>query len=279
MSISRTSPTGVPFSLGRVTTRTGGTYGFIAAPPTTGIYTYTASYVGSATQSPASVRYYVTVTGLATTLRLATSASTVNYEGRVTLTATLGKTDNGRAVSFYAQSAGSKSKRLIGTATANSRGVAAVTYGPPSSTYFSATFWGDQLYAPVTATVAEVSVRAGVSQVLSGYYKSETYQGTLYRVYHDTATLDDTISVTPNKADEYIEVVIDVYLKGAWRSDLVSSGYLWANSTIPGAFGLARAAGARYRLQASYQNVYPSKAKDITNLSNDSTWLYFAVTT
>jgi hypothetical protein len=276
LSRTRTTPAGAKVALTGVKTKAGGAYTFSDVPPTTGVYAYTVSYKGTATQSSASATFDLAV-GLSTTLRLAASAGTVSYQQKVTLTATLGKTDNGHTVQFYAQTAGSATRRLIGTKTANSKGAATMTYWPSSSTYFSATFPGDKLYAPVTATLGEVSVRASVTEVLSGYYKSETYKGIVWRVYHHTTSLDIAIAVAPNKAGEAIQVYIEVDLNGTWIKDLVVTNYLNSPSTIDGIFGLETATGGNFRVQTIYYPSYPSGARDITNLGSNSSWQYFAV--
>jgi hypothetical protein len=108
---------------------------------------------------------------------------------------------------------------------------------------------------------------------------AKTYKGTPYRVYHHTATLHDTITVAPNKHGECVKAEIQVYLDGAWVEDLPSAttdcGSLSGSSQVPGSFGLARAAGERYRIRA----LFLRSASDGANANNSSSWRYFRVTT
>ena len=272
LTVARAGPDGTT-TLPPVTVPTTGAYSLTDKPPAYGTYTYTASYAGTAAISSATAKYSVTVTRLATTLSLASSASAVSYQAKVTITAHLGVTYTGRQVSIYAQSAGSTSKQLLKTGTVSSAGDLSVTYSPSYSTTFSVTFPGDARYAPRTATRAVV-VSARVTQAISGYYASETYNGTLYRVYHHTATLADTVTVTPNKHGECALFDVQVYFQGTWSDDVTTGcGTLSSSSHVYGRFSLATAAGARYRIRAVY---HPSSG-DVTNGSGASAWLYFRV--
>lgn len=218
------------------------------------------------------------MTRLAVSLRLATSASTVNYQAPVTVTAHLGATYQSRQVSVYAQTVTSAGKRLLKTATVSAAGNLSVGYAPQFSTTFSVVFPGDAHYAPKTVT-RSVYARVSVTQSLAGYYASETYQGARYRVYHHTGTLHDAVTVAPNKHGECVKAEIQVFLDGAWVDDLptgaTACGSLSSSSQVPGTFGLAHAAGARYRIRA----LFFRSASDGVNLNNSSPWLYFRVAT
>jgi hypothetical protein len=234
------------------------------------------SYTDSATKSSVSAHYYVIVTRLATTARLAVSAGTVNYQTLVTLTATLGVASSGRHVSFYAKPAGSATSKLITTAATSAKGVATATYVAASNTTFSAALVADAQYASATSGTAAVSVRANVAQALAGYYASETYQGSVYRVYHHTVALKDTVTVTPNKHGECTSIQIQILYQGAWQWDVVTGcGYLTSGSQVLGDFSLAKAAGQRYRIRA----VFSPPKTDISNIGNYSSWQYFRVAT
>jgi hypothetical protein len=255
-------------------TAAGGAFSFTDVPQAAGTYTYTVSYAGSATNSSAQAHYYVTVTRLATTLRLAASGGIVDYHAPITLTATLGAASSGHRVSFYAKPAGSKASTLITTATTNSKGVATAAYTMASTTTFSASFVADGQYASATANTSIVSVRVNVAQALAGYYASETYQGNVYRVYHHTVTLKDTATVTPNKHGECTSIQIQILYQGAWQWDVVTGcGYLTSGSQVFGYFSLGKAAGQRYRIRAVFS---PAKT-DTANLGNLSSWQYFRV--
>lgn len=275
LAISRTGPTGTtPTPLPAATATTSGAFTFTDTPKAGGTYSYQASYAGSGTTSPAKATYYVTVTKLATALKLSPVPTTVDYLAPVRLSATLGGVPGGRPVSFYAQRAGSRTRSLLATATTSSSGVASVVYRPSATSTVTAVFSGDALHAPATAAGRTIAVLVKVTQVISGYYGSETYQGLLYRVYHHTATLKDTVTVVPNKRGECATVQIQVFFQGAWVWDVVTGcGYLTSGSQVFGSFNLAQAAGARYRIRATFS---PARS-DVTNRGNVSAWLYFRV--
>jgi hypothetical protein len=275
LTVSRAGPPGTS-QLPVVTTAAGGAFAFTDTPQVAGAYTYTVSYAGSATSSSASAHYYVTVTRLATTLRLAASGAIVDYQARITLTATLGAASSGHRVSFYAKPAGSKASTLIATAITNAKGVATAPHTMSTTITFSASFAADGQYASATASTSTVSVRVNLAQALAGYYASETYQGSTYRVYHHTATLKDTVTVTPNKHGECTSIQIQILFQGAWQWDVITGcGYLTSASQVFGDFALGKAAGQRYRIRAVFS---PAKT-DISNLANLSSWQYFRVAT
>jgi hypothetical protein len=235
-------------------------------------------YDGTPQASVSSAAVHVTVARLAASLGLATTANAVNYKAAVYVTAHLGATYQGRQVSVYAQTVSNSARKLLKTATVNSRGNLTIGYAPQFSTTFSAVFPGDAHYAPKTVTHS-VYVRVSVTQSLAGYYASETYHGTGYRVYHHTGTLRDTITVSPNKHGECVKAEIQAFLDGAWVDDLPNGttgcGSLSSSSQVPGTFGLAGAAGPRYRIRA----LFFRSASDGVNLNNNSSWLYFRVAT
>jgi hypothetical protein len=277
LTLTRIAPDGTKATVTITPTATG-SFSFTHTPAPYGAWTYSAHYAGTAAISPATAAVHVTVTRLAVSLGLATSANAVNYKATVYVTAHLGTTYQGRQVSVYAQTVNSSSKKLLKTATVNSRGNLTIGYAPQYSTTFSAVFPGDAHYAPRTVTHS-VFTRVSVTQSLSGYYASETYKGTLYRIYHHTSTLHDTITVAPNKHGECVKAEIQVLLDGTWVDDLpsgtTSCGSLSSSSQVPGTFGLAQAAGQRYRIRA----LFSRSAGDGLNLNNNSSWLYFRVVT
>jgi hypothetical protein len=277
LTLTRIAPDGTKVTVTLTPAATGG-FSFTSTPSTAGTWTYSANYPGTALISAATGTTRVTVTRLATTLSLATSANAVNYQAPVTVTAHLGTTQTARQVSVYAQTVRSATRKLLKTATVSAKGDLSVSYAPQYSTTFSVAFPGDARYAAKTVTHS-VYVRVSVTQSLASYYGGETYKGTFYRVYHHTSTLHDTITVAPNKHGECVKAEIQIFFDGAWIDDLqggtTSCGSLSSSSQVPGAFGLASAAGARYRIRA----LFFRSASDGVNLNNDSSWLYFRVVT
>jgi hypothetical protein len=277
LTLTRIAPDGTKVAVTIEPTATGG-FSVTSTPSAAGAWTYSAFYPGTALISAATGVTHVTVTRLATTLSLATSANAVNYKATVTVTAHLGTTQAGRQVSVYAQTVRAATRTLLKTATVSAKGDLSVSYAPQFSTTFSVVFPGDARYAAKTVT-RSVYVWVSVTQSLAGYYASETYQGTLYRIYHHTSTLHDTITVAPNKHGECVKAEIQIFFEGAWIDDLqsgaTSCGSLSSSSHVLGTFGLATAAGARYRIRALFLRA----ASDAVNLSNDSSWRYFRVVT
>jgi hypothetical protein len=275
LAVSRTGPAG-PALTPVVKTVAGGSFSFTDVPQAAGSYEYMVSYTDSATNTSVSAHYYVTVTKLATTVRLALSSGVVVYQTRITLTATLGVASSGRHVSFYVKPAGAATSKPITTVTTNTKGVATATYVAASNATFSALLVTDAQYAAAVSATPAVLVQGTVTQALAGYYASETYQGTAYRVYHHTATLKDTVTVTPNKHGECTLIQIQILYQGTWRWDVITGcGYLTTGSQVFGNFSLTNATGQRYRIRAEFN---PPKT-DISNIGNYSGWLYFRVAT
>jgi hypothetical protein len=244
-----------------------------ATKPPLGKYTYTASYDGTATIAPSTTTHSVTVAPFGTSLSITTGATTFNYRSTIHVTAHLGTTYTNRTVSIYAQWDGYRGKALLKTGRVNSRGDLTVSYSAPHSTTFSAVFTGDAHYAARTVS-HDVGVRASVAESIGGYYTSTHYGSTLYRVYHHTASLQESVAVAPNKSGECVKVEVQIYYQGKWYADLTTGcGSLNSASKISGLFSLSQATGYRYRIRADYVR----SSKDVSNLSNDSGWLYFVV--
>jgi hypothetical protein len=216
-------------------------------------------------------------------LTLTAGASNIGYQARFTVTVRLGVSDPGAPVSVYARVITSRTVKLIKKAAvegSNGKGDLAITVTPSYSTEYIAVFAGDAHYHAASAT-ATVSVAARVTQSQAGYYKSVSYQGTQYRVYHAAAQLKDTATVAPNKQGECVQFELQIYFQGAWYDDLPSGesstacGALSKASTVLGEFSLKDGADARYRVRG----VYVRSKTDYANLSSDSPWSYFQVTT
>jgi hypothetical protein len=191
--------------------------------------------------------------------------------------------DPGAQVAVYAQTAGSATRTLLRKAAvenAQGGGDLAISVVLSHSTTFTAVFGGDSRYASAAAATT-VGVAARVTQSLAGFYASESYKGTAYRVYHAAAQLKDTVTVAPGKHGECVKFALQIYFQGGWHDDLPSGetttacGTLSARSTVLGDFSLRNGAGARYRVRA----LYVRSKTDVSNLSASSSWAYFRVTT
>jgi hypothetical protein len=255
-----------------VTTATDGSFSLTDTPSATGQYTYTADYSGSTTVAPATASQTVTVSGNPTSLSVTASPATATYEPTVRVTAHLGTTSSNRTVSIYAETSGSSSRKLLTSGKVNSHGDLTLSYRAAHSTTFTADFAGDALYAPATATAA-VSVRAKVTETLSGNSGSKHAGGQTYLVFHRKKTLDVHVTVAPDKAGECVEFTLAIYYQGAWHADTTSCGALSKASKLTIRVSLKKAGiGYHYRIRADYL-----PGSDTTNLGNDSAWVYFIV--
>jgi hypothetical protein len=273
VTVTRTGPGSTGSKTFTVTPTSSGSFTLTDTPSATGAYSYKAQYAGNATTAAATASHAVTVNPLATSLSITTGATTFNYRSTIHVTAHLGTTYTNRTVSIYAQWDGYRGKALLKTGRVNSHGELTVSYTAPHSTTFSVVFTGDAHYAARTVS-HDVGIRASVAESIGGYYTSTHYGSTLYRVYHHTADLRESVAVTPNKSGECVKVEVQIYYQGKWYADLTTScGDLNSASKISGLFSLSQATGYRYRIRADYVR----SSKDISNLSNDSGWLYFVV--
>ena len=272
VTITRTGPGGTKQLTAALKS---GAFTLTDRPSAYGSYTYTASYAGDASHQGTTASRKVTITRLPVTVAVTASAATLNYGGRVTVTAHLGKTATSRTVSIYAQTSGTKVTRLLRTGRVNSKGTLSVSYSATRSTAFSVAFGGDAKYAPKTVK-RNVSVRARVIMGNSGWYTSTTIYGTLYRVYHHTGHLNVTVTVAPNKHGECVDLESQQYdpSSGTWTNDYdYGCGTLNGNSKASGYLTLTDAAGGQFRLRADYTR----SSGDHVNLNNDSSWFYFTV--
>src|SRR5262249_45607351 len=200
-------------------------------PSELGKYTYTAHYNGDASHQPATTTRTVTILRLPVSLTPSANAKSVNYKSKVTVTAHLGKTFNGRTVSIYAQPFGSKIKKLLKTGRVSSSGNLSASYVPTFSTAFSVVFGGGARYAPKTVS-HNVYVRAKVSESISGYFETTHINGVLYRVYHETGTLGLKGVVSPNKAGECVQAELALFGAGGWLSATSNCAPLSTSSTL-----------------------------------------------
>ena len=258
------------------TTGTDGAFKITDVPPSSGTFTYTANYAGSTTIAPATSTPRVTVTVAKATpsLALATSASTVAYGARFTITVTLGKTDTNHGVSIYETPAGG-AKKLITSGTVNSKGQYAVATTLGQSASYTAAFTGDAQYAAATTGAKTVNVDAKVSEAISGYYTSQISGTIEYRLYRYTGKVKDSATVAPNKHGECVKFEVQRYSDGAWKA-YTTTGCADLNSSSAAATTLTLTkypTASKYRVRADYDR----SSTDTKNLSTDSGWQYFIV--
>jgi hypothetical protein len=273
VTVVRKNPNGTTSTF---TAKTGSTGAFTVSDklPAPGAYTYTANY-SSATSTTATAKATVTAAKASPALTLAAGSPTASYDSTIHLTAHLGSTYSNRTVSIYAQPAGATARKLLKTATVNSSGNLAISY--PAATRnvtFSAAFSGDAQYLAKSVSV-RVGVGVRVAMASSGFYTSAKYNGITFYVYHHTARLSRTVTVTPSKAGEHLELVLQQWQDNSWTSKpaKVFSGTLNSKSQDSGYLTLSTMTGGRFRIRAVF---VPARA-DVTNVSTATGWFYFSV--
>jgi hypothetical protein len=259
-----------------VSTAAGGAFKLTDTPPVLGTYTYTARYAATSTTTAAAASRQLSVVRIPPALAVTTGATAFTYEPTIHVTAHLGATYRNRVVSIYAQAVGSGTRTLLKTGKVDAGGALSVSYRAAHSTRFTVVFAGDPHYAPRTIT-RTVYVRAKVTQSVSGYYGSTTIGGTVYYLFHASGTLNDLATVAPGKHGQCVNVEAQEFYHGSWTAN-ASTGCvaLSTASQVRAAFGLSKADhGVPYRVRADYIR----STNDISNLSNDSSWIYLEVET
>jgi hypothetical protein len=205
-------------------------------------------------------------------LTLASTATTIGYDGSFTVTPHLGFTDSSGAYSVYRTIAGHP-RQLVYSCPCGSSG--SFTTGGSSwttNTTYTAVFAGNALYEPATVNL-EIKVDAKVTSDLSGYYKLAEAGGLPYHVYHHTATLKNLVTVVPNKAGECARLEFQQATRGVWgRSTFTNCMDLNKYSQTL----MSRKLGPTgwFRVRADFD----ASAKDTTNVSTDGSWVYYVVT-
>jgi hypothetical protein len=206
-------------------------------------------------------------------MSISARAAAYPYASKVTLTVTLHAKLSGRVVSIYATPVG-EARRLLGTGKVNAKGKVYTIYRLVRTTTFTAVFAGDAHDLPATAHLTLDSV-ARVAIAITGYFKKIKISGLTYDVFRGSGTLTLHSTVTPNKHGECLEPETEQFDKGVgWDADTK-----YGCDTLDGAshdsapFNLAQAVGDKYRIRSDYIR----GAKDKTDLSADSGWLYFVV--
>jgi hypothetical protein len=271
IEIIRTGPDG---SVTRwVTTGSNGIFTVTDTPPVAGTYTYSASYAGTGSVTPAWALATVTAGPKAPSLTMSASPAAATYRPVVHITVHLGPTDGSRTVSVYAETAGSTGQVLLKTAVVDSAGTLTLSYPAAHTTTFSAVFAGDAGDSATTVS-AVVRVSTSVSAKLAGYYASKSIGGVIYRLYHHTALATAAISVAPAKPGECVKLELQEYAKGAWHPSLLTAcGTLNSRSEAVDLLVLSHASiGSHYRIRFDYL-----QGADPSNASADSAWQYLLV--
>jgi hypothetical protein len=273
ITITRTGP-GTAATRFVVKTKADGTYTLTDHLPDVGKYTYSASYAGNADIAPATASNAVTVQLPLPSVGVSASASSIGYQGAVTVTAHLGKTYTNRKLAIYAQTVGSTTEKLIKWGTVNAQGNLSVRYTASYSTQFIVKFTGDSHYA---ASSAERTVGVGVriSMTNGGYYGTKRENGETYHVYHHTSNLSAHVTVVPGKSGRCVDLQVqqwDPQGKTWFANETLGCYRLPANSQLAASLGLTDAAGALYRMRVDF---VPNSGDN--NIATDGAWFYFDV--
>ena len=253
-------------ALPNVTTSASGSFSFGDTPQIGGPNTYTVSWVGDATHLNTSAHATVNVSRHATSISVATSRGTINYQQAITVTARLRGTYNRRFVTIYAQSKG-LARKAIKAGNVDRHGLIKVVAHPGRDTTFTAVFDGDYRYAPASAARRALT-RASVSVKMLGWYASA--QGA--RVYHHSVNPTISAHLNPSgKAGEQLCFPLQVNTGGTWRM-LVRKCFAMDSSGTAAIFVYgSNSVGVSYRLQVQF-------AGDATNAAATSAWYYFHFT-
>ncbi|BCJ48845.1 hypothetical protein Asp14428_03200 [Actinoplanes sp. NBRC 14428] len=195
-------------------------------------------------------------------MTLGVNGSTFAYRGKAKLTAKLGTTHDSRALCLWATPrGGTKTKVKCGAGTVTA------TYATTRRTTFSATFAGDQWYAPATAT-RTVTAHARITQALDRSYRTSGAEK-LYRTNVDPVLV---AMVSPAHPYGCIDLHAQVYDAGKWWP-LPTARCVALDGTSIGGGTLVgtHKAGMRYRLRAAF-------AGDALNASATGSWQYLRFT-
>ncbi|MFJ4987262.1 hypothetical protein ACIP9H_26070, partial [Streptomyces sp. NPDC088732] len=259
-------------SLGTKSVAPNGTFSFTDTPVTGGTVTYTATYAGDGTHTPATGKDTVAVSRLATSVGIKTNLSTYAYGSTATVTGHLGKTGKSRVVSIWAQPAGG-TKKLVKTGTVNSAGDLRITYKLSRNTTFWASFGGDFSYAPKSVSRA-VGTQVKLSTSVSSHYKTGRIGSTTYYWFHKKTAPHFTTSMTyqTGRAGHF---ELQVYYQGRWYTQdseyfgLEHDGSLRVRLDAPGQ------AGVRARVRFSYVK---GGSHDSLNTTTLGAWKYLYFT-
>ena len=276
--VLETAPGGVETDVGTANTDIFGHF-YFAVPNTltpAGHWSFRATFDGESTYLPTDATTGVDVGNPAPSLTLATSAGTILIGGHVTVTATLGAWHSNNQVSIYATTGGG-APQLVGSGAVDSGGVFAVNLSPIHNTVYSASWAGDDTYLPATSAPKTVSVRAKLTIVQSGYYRSS--RGVRLYHYHASCWTRSThcprftAGLMPSLGGRGIVFTLQRRSSGHWRT--VTTATISTNVN-----GLA-AAIYRYRgtvLIGKTMRVKASWAGDSGNLGAHSRWTSFRLT-
>jgi len=205
-------------------------------------------------------------------LTLASTATTIAYDGSLTVTPHLGFAGGSAAYSVYSTTPGHP-RQLIRSCPCGLSGSFTIGGTPwTANASYTAVFASNAGYDPATVTL-NIKVGAKVSGSLSGYYKLAEAGGLPYHVYHHTATLKNLVTVVPNKAGECVRLEYQQAVRSVWKAS-TTTGCMDLNKYSQTLMSRKLGPTGWFRVRADFT----ASAKDTTNVSADSGGLYYVVT-
>lgn len=248
-------------TLSSLVTSGSGAFTIHDTPRVGGTNTYTVTFAGNATHAAVTKSFKVAVSRYATALSVKPNRSIYNYGATESVTVHLGGTFNAklRTVSIYAKQAGG-TRKLLKTGHVNSSGNLSASVSYNHNVTFTATYGGDEHYAPRTVSVIR-KVRVKVNSAIAGWYgKSNGYY-----LFHASKVGGLGTKVFPNKQYENVLVRMQAKRSGSWQTVYKFSIELNQYSVGGGWFH-----GASYteiRLRVEFRG-------DHSNAANNGKWWY-----
>ncbi|MBY8842212.1 Ig-like domain repeat protein [Streptomyces sp. SP2-10] len=270
----RESPKGK--SLGTKPLGSGGAFGFTDTPQSGGTVTYTVTYEGDATHTPARGADSVAVSRAKPVLTIGNNGKVYSYGKDVRFTAHLGRTYSNRTVEIWADPFGAdKPNKLVKTGKVNSHGDLSVTLDLRRDTKVTARYKGDSRYTSASAS-STVGAKVSVSTSVSNHYRAKSAWGHTYYFFHKTKNplITTKMPYYPGRAQKF---EFEVYYQGRWYPGdpayfrLGTGGV--SKVTITG--NHSEDVGWRFRVRSSYIN---GTSGDSVNSTTHGAWKYFTFT-
>lgn len=253
-------------SLGTVETDAGGHYSLTTSPNIGGSNVYTATSAGDTAHASASASFAVAVSRISAGLTLTLNHSTYSYKSPIYVTAHLGASYKNHSITIkvtpYAKTAVTK------TATVDSHGNVTMLFYGFVNTTVSASYYGDEIYAPRTLTMT-AKIAAYVPSSLSGYYGTSGS----YHLYHwsSSAFAILTAHMYPDVfvPSRHVYFTAQVYKSGKWVAAVPKLEEFVSGGAAQAGFHGSR--GYNYRLQVLFYG-------DVANGAYNSTIWYVQFT-
>jgi hypothetical protein len=190
------------------------------------------------------------------TTTISASASSVAYNGTVTLTATV-DSHAGGTLSIYATPFNGH-KTLVRTAAPNASESLTGSYAVKKLSTFTAEYSGDATFAKSCSERTDVIARAVANATLLRYYGTSGK----YRLYRLGTNPLIKGSVTPNQAGLYLTFVAQRWRDGRWRT-VESAGLFGSGGTVSAK--LLHTSRGPYRVRTMFPG-------SVSNLADNSPW-------